>query len=306
MKQRSFSGEIKQELVEQVNNSRHCRIAELSGLLDFMSIHYVKSGEENQLIISTENIFAGKKCFTLIRKTFNMVADISENPGTSILITIPSYEDSIKILQAVKLGTVNHSITTKSCCKRAYLRGAFIVAGSISDPNKFYHFEIVCSSMDQAQRLQEITESFDLDGKIVGRKAHYILYIKDGSKIAELLNIMEAHVGMMKFENIRIINEMRGSINRRVNCETANLNKTVSASVRQIEDIQLIQSTKGLSSLSESCEATALLRLENPDASLKELGEMMTPPMGKSGVNHKLRKISEIADTIRTASFKED
>lgn len=131
------------------------------------------------------------------------------------------------------------------------------------------------------------------------RKKYYVVYIKEGSQIVDILNVMEAPVSLMELENIRIVKEMRGSVNRQVNCETANINKTVSAAVKQIEDIRFIQSAAGLSGLPESLQEMARIRLERPEATLKELGEALEPPVGKSGVNHRLRKLSLVAEELR-------
>ena len=141
--------------------------------------------------------------------------------------------------------------------------------------------------------------TYEIDAKIVMRKKHYVVYVKEGSQIVELLGLTGAHVSLMQLENVRIVKEMRNSVNRKVNYETANLNKTVSAAVRQVEDIRFIQRTTGLQDLSESLGEMARLRLEHPDASLKELGNMLVPPVGKSGVNHRLRKLSLIAEKLR-------
>ena len=186
-----------------------------------------------------------------------------------------------------------------ACCKKAFIRGAFLAAGSLSDPEKFYHFEIVCASLEKAVQLQNVILTFDIDAKIVVRKKYYVVYIKEGSQIVELLGLMEAHVALMELENIRILKEMRNSVNRQVNCETANINKTVSAAVKQIEDIRFIQSVAGLSGLPESLQEMARIRLERPEATLKELGEALEPPVGKSGVNHRLRKLSLVAEELR-------
>ena len=148
-------------------------------------------------------------------------------------------------------------------------------------------------------RLQELLCGFDTDAKIVERKGHYVVYIKEGAHIVDSLNIMEAYVSLMKLENVRILKEMRNSVNRKVNCETANISKTVNAAVKQIEDIRLIQKMRGLDDLPAQLREMALLRLEYPDAPLKELGGYLDPPMGKSGVNHRLRKLSTIAEELR-------
>lgn len=171
--------------------------------------------------------------------------------------------------------------------------------GSMSDPEKSYHLEFVCAYRESAEQLRQMIHGFDVEAKIVIRKKYYVVYLKEGAGIVDLLNIMEAHVSLMNFENYRIVKEMRNSINRKVNCETANITKTVNASSKQTEDILLIREHYGFQNLPDSLRETAEIRLQYPDATLKELGQNLTPPVGKSGMNHRLRKLSEIADRIR-------
>ncbi len=197
------------------------------------------------------------------------------------------------------LSVVRNLVIQNACCKKAFIRGAFLAAGSLSDPEKFYHFEIVCASLEKAVQLQNVILTFDIDAKIVVRKKYYVVYIKEGSQIVELLGLMEAHVALMELENIRILKEMRNSVNRQVNCETANINKTVSAAVKQLADITYIRDTVGLDYLPELLSEVAQVRLEMPDATFKELGENLSHPVGKSGVNHRLRKISAVAESLR-------
>lgn len=194
---------------------------------------------------------------------------------------------------------VDESLLQKSCCVRAYIREAFLAAGSISDPEKGYHFEVVTSSENKALQLVSKLELFGIEAKTIERKGHIVVYIKEGSQIVDALNVMEAHNALMDLENVRILKEVRNSVNRQVNCETANINKTVNAAVKQIEDIQYIQETVGLGELPLQLRETAMLRLEYPEAPLKELGNLMNPPVGKSGVNHRLRKLSQIAEELR-------
>lgn len=187
---------------------------------------------------------------------------------------------------------------------KGLIRDAFLRSGSISDPEKFYHLEIVFTSEEEARAIQKMLEDFKLDGKIAMRKGHYVVYLKEGAQIADMLRIMEAPLALMEFENIRIVKEMRNYINRQVNCEAANLGKTISAAVKQVEDIKFICSKVGLENIPEGLAETAKKRLEYPEATLKELGEFMDPPLGKSGVNHRLKKLSELAEDLR--SHKEE
>ena len=305
----SFSGNVKEELSEHWTKARHCQIAELAAMISMCGSILIDRRDHISIRMHTENIAVARKYFTLIRKTFNINTDVSirsnlAKQSVSYYVVVKRHEDALKILRATKmvgedLFTVNHIVVQQTCCKRAFLRGAFLAAGSMSDPNKSYHFEIVCSSEEVANQLQELMQSFSMDAKIVRRKKNYVVYLKEGSQIVDMLNIMEAHVSLMELENVRILKDMRNAVNRKVNCETANINKTVSAAVKQLEDIEYIQNTVGLSTLNEGLNDIAVVRLANPDASLKELGELLTPPVGKSGVNHRLRKLGEIADGIR-------
>ena len=309
----SFSGKVKDELSKQCTSARHCQIAEAAAIISLCGRILISKNDKYSVKIHTENITVARKYFTLLKKTYNIDTEISIRQSLKVrlyTITIKHHEDAIKVLQASKLldeyGEICENLSVsdnlliqKECCKRAFIRGAFLASGSISDPEKFYHFEIVCTTEDKAEQLQKIIQNFNIDAKIVERKKHFVVYIKEGAGIVDILNVMEAHVSLMNLENVRILKEMRNSVNRKVNCETANLKKTVSAAVKQIEDIKFIRDTVGLSILSENLEDIAALRLENPDATLKELGEMLTPAVGKSGVNHRLRKICETADDLR-------
>ena len=308
----SFSSEVKDELAKQMSKSRHCRIAELAAIVSFDGRLEQKNGKKI-LEITTENATLARKCFTLIKKTFNIGTDIEVRNGNGvshnhIYVISTDREDEIeKILAALKMTDgigkngelVNRLLIQNVCCKRAFIRGAFLSAGSMSDPEKSYHFEIVCPSEEKATQLRDVINDFDFDAIIVARKKNYVVYIKEGAQIVDILNVMEAHVALMNLENVRIIKEMRNSVNRQVNCETANINKTVNAAVRQIEDIQYIEERVGLDSLPENLREIAEIRLKYPDAALKELGAYLQPPVGKSGVNHRLRKIADIAGKLR-------
>ena len=164
-----------------------------------------------------------------------------------------------------------------------------------SNPKRSYHFEIVASDICKAQQLQEQLLSFALEAKIVERKNHQVVYLKEGSQIVDVLNVMGAHNALMNLENVRIIKEMRNDINRRVNCETANINKTVNAAYKQQETIRFLQQEGILWGLPQQLQEIAQLRMEYPEATIQELGVFCNPQVGKSGVNHRLRRLSEIA-----------
>ena len=310
----SFSGMVKEELSRQIGNARHCRIAELAAIIGSCGrMGYFPQGDI--LKIQTENEVVARKCFTLLQKTFNIETEISVRENSHLkrvkvyVIEISEPKEIQVILQALKLTTdsVDHGtlivadmlVAQQNCCKRAFIRGAFLASGSISDPEKGYHFEIVCPDVRRAEQLQTIIRGFSVDAKIVQRKKSHVVYVKEGAQIVDMLAVMEANVALMDLENIRILKEMRNSVNRKVNCETANINKTVNAAVKQMEDIKLIQQKLGFEQLNEGLAQIAELRMQYPEATLKELGMMLSPQVGKSGVNHRLRKLSAMADELR-------
>ena len=286
----SFSGKVKEELAKHISSARHCQLAELAAILHFCG-QYGRDADGTYTIgFETENELLVRKGFTLLKKTFNI--------DTGLGLT-----EDIFLVLSTKIGDLNEAVSPllvkNSCCRRAFLRGAFLSVGSISDPNKGYHLEFVCTIPEQAEQIKELMGEFDIIGKIVRRKKYFVVYVKEGSAIVDLLNVLEAHKALMEFENLRILKEMRNSINRKVNCEAANINKTVNAAAKQIEDIIFLRDYYGLENLPEPLRQTAGVRLEYPDSSLKELGELMDPPVGKSGVNHRLRKLCELAEKIR-------
>lgn len=283
----SFSSEVKRELMEHVSKSRHCQLAELAAFLNF-SGKEMQSSEGSFLSFETENEELVRKYFTLAKKTYNIktcITNIEESQMTRNLF----HEDL----------TVKSSYLQNACCKRAFIRGAFLTSGSMSDPEKSYHFEIVCNSEKKAEQLQNIINSFGMEAKIVQRKKSHVVYLKEGEQIVDILNLMGAPVSLMNLENVRTLKGMRNSVNRKVNCETANIHKTVSAAVKQLEDIRYLQETVGLKRLPAALQEMAEVRLEYPEATLKELGTYLNPPVGKSGVNHRLRKLGMMAEDLR-------
>lgn len=310
----SFSSDVKEELKSRMDSAKHCQIAELAAILAFGGAVIPVGDADYLLVMTTENEVVEKKFVTLLDKAFGVNADMIDydyegSKNTIIHMSIGDAKIVKNILMALKWMDIHEDsvmpvfvhpmIVQKECCKKAFIRGAFLAAGSISDPNKFYHYEIVCNHMEGAQSLQEMLAFFKIDAKIVTRKKSFVVYIKEGNYITDCLNVMGAYVSQMELYNVMILKGISNDINRKVNCETANLNKTVEAAVKQIRDIEYIRDTKGLDILNEGLKQVAMLRIENPDMNLKDMGCLLNPPVGKSGVNHRLRKISEIAEQIR-------
>lgn len=301
----SFSGQIKEELAQVISSPRHCQLAELAALVQFCG--HIE--EDGSLLVQSENPLVIRKCFTLLKKTFKIEAVAKSQMQTQNYRLFVTGEDAFRILEALKIcDTAGHLmmrhltdpvLIKNSCCKRAYLRGCYMAVGSMSDPYKSYHLELVCGLQAQAEQLLKILHDFSLDAKMIVRKKYYVVYMKEGENIADFLNITEAHKALMEFENTRIYKGMRNMVNRKVNCEAANITKTVNAATRQVEDIRLIREKMGLEGLPEPLRQMAYVRLENPQASLGELGKLLDPPVGKSGVNHRLRKLGELAKELK-------
>lgn len=307
----SFAGEVKEELARTMSNRRHCLIAELAGIYGMCGKCVQRPDGKLELQLHTENVLLARKTFTLIKKTFKIITHIDIRQGSgfsrnrSYLLRTQAEADAEKILSALKNSTSEHPeriadplLIQNDCCRRAFLRGVFLSAGSMNDPEKSYHFEIVCETAARASQLEEVIRAYEIEAKTVERKGRYVLYVKEGTQIVDLLNIMGAYNALMKMENVRILKDMRNQVNRQVNCETANLNKTVQAANKQIEQIRSLMAAGQFAKLPDSLQEIAEVRLEHPEASLKELGEMLDPPIGRSGVNHRLKKIGELAEQL--------
>lgn len=309
----SFSMEVRKELFGVNTQARHCKIAELSALVAECGKIDVDKRGHLHIKLQTESGYVARKCNMLFKRLCQVPLSVAVRTAkgkSSVVqywIEIQGDENVRKAVELLKLKVsgkegmlrADGMVYLHTCCKRAFLRGTFLASGSVSNPQKSYHFEISEPEQGRAEQLVELIRSFEVDAKSIVRKNYYVVYVKEGAQVAELLNIMEAHRALMQFENVRIVKDVRNSVNRQVNCETANLSKTVNAARKQYEDIILIRDRVGLHTLSEALEEVAQLRLEYPEASLIELGDMLNPKLGKSGVNHRLKKLSEYAESLR-------
>ncbi len=301
----SFSGEVKKELVQLVPSSRHCRIAEIAAFVMLLGVTETDGdGLEHLIGFRTDNPDTASLLFTLFQRAYNIELSVSIKEEhrhlrrSPLTVTVPGGVPSDGVMKSLR----HRSVLQMACCRKAFLRGAFLAAGSVSDPEKSYHLEIVCPDEPSARLLRDTMQREGLDGRIVQRKKDHVVYLKEGDMIVEMLGAMGGSISFLNVENVRIMKEMRGSVNRQVNCETANLNKTIVSAVRQIEDIRYIRDHTGLQNLPESLREMAEVRLAFPDMPLAELGKQLDPQIGKSGVNHRLRKLSSIAASLRGAS----
>jgi DNA-binding protein WhiA len=314
----SFSEKTKNELAHTFPQERCCQLAELSGLVRTDGTILISANNQIGLELATENAAVARKGLRLAKRVFDVETELRIKRKKRLkknniyLVKIPPHNNVAQILKSLGITKegilinpeVSPLVTRKKCCRRSYLRGVFLGAGSVNDPESTYHLEIMVTSESYALSLVELISKFDLEPKISSRKNSYIVYLKESEQIVTFLNIIEAHTALLNFESTRIKKEMRNQINRLVNCETANLNKIIDAALRQKENIQLIDQTLGLDKLPPGLKQVAELRLEHPDISLKELGEMTDPPLGKSGINHRMRKLEKIAENIRNQNQK--
>lgn len=308
----SFSADIKSELSRIETGKKCCMLAEIAGFVRMCGTVKFSGGGRLDLKLTTENPAIARLFMKRIKSYFGVGADLQIGQNTLMKnghvyeLTIGSEANAEQILRETGILRVREGcnyfpddisadlIKTK-CCKKGYLRGAFMGAGTISNPEKGYHLELVCNSEPLANDLKRLINGFGLKSKIVNRKNYYIVYLKESEQISDFLALLGAHSHVLEFENVRIVKELRNKTNRIVNCENANLDKTVNSAAKQIDDIKLIEKKRGLAFLPDKLRETAKLRLENPEASLKELAEMSDPPLKKSGINHRLKKIEEIA-----------
>ncbi|MGI6227065.1 MAG: DNA-binding protein WhiA [Peptococcales bacterium] len=314
----SFSEKTKNELARIIPEDRCCQMAELAGLVRMDGTILISAKNQIGLELSTENAAVARKVLRLAKLIFNVETELKVKRKNRLkknniyLLKIPPQNKVKEILRVLGITQegflinpkVSTSVTRKKCCRRSYLRGVFLGAGSVNDPESTYHLEIITTSEIYAQSLVELINKFGLDPKISTRKNWYVVYLKESEQIVNFLNIIEAHTALLTFESTRIQKDMRNKVNRLVNCETANLTKTINAAFRQRENIELIANTLGVENLPLGLRQVAEIRLEHPDISLKELGEMLDPPLSKSGINHRMRKIEKIAENIRDKNSK--
>ncbi|MEZ0537545.1 DNA-binding protein WhiA [Caldicellulosiruptoraceae bacterium PP1] len=311
----SFSSNVKNEIAKKISQKSCCRQAAIMAFLKFSGDIQIINNFFN-IKISTENAQTAKAFFLLMKSQFNKHCEVMIRKNSKLnknyLYTViaPDKGENLNILKKIQLvkkqknqyiinDKISEDLVNKKCCKKAFLQALFLSCGSITNPEKMYHLEFDIKNHNDAFLVKNLLEMFIGEAKMVERKSHYVVYLKEGEQIIDLLNILGAHIALLELENIRIVKELRNNVNRLVNCETANLEKTINASVRQIENIEFIDKTIGIDNLPENLQEIAKLRLKFREASLKELGTMLQTPLGKSGVNHRLRKIDKIAEDLK-------
>lgn len=307
----SFASRTKKELT-QIEDEDCCTRAEvaafirMNGALSFLN-------KNLSFDVQTENAAIARRLYSNLKKLYPYKIELLVRKKMRLKknnVYICRIREGAKpILKDLLILTGNFEfkneispdLIKKKCCQRSYLRGAFLAGGSVNNPKtSSYHLEIFSIYKEHSEALVDLMNKFELNAKSIERKNGYITYLKEAEKISDFLGLVGAHVALMKFEDIRILRDMRNSVNRLVNCETANMNKTIGAAQRQVGNIEYIKNTIGLDQLPDRLQEIAQLRVDNQDVTLKELGELVSgATVSKSGVNHRLRKIEEIADNLR-------
>ena len=305
----SFASRTKKELT-QVENKPCCVKSELTALIQHCGTLSVWD-DGLVLDLSTENAAIARRIYTLLRKLHAGSLEVLVQKKMRLKknnvyiirmrLAVEPFLQSLDLLRDKRLAhAIPEGTISQSCCKKSYMRGAFLASGSVNDPESHtYHLEIANKSDVQAEHLLKLVQEFRLHAKAIERKKGHILYLKEGEKIVEFLGLIGAHQAVLHFEDVRIVKGMRNQVNRLVNCETANLNKTISAAVRQLENIRLIEEQVGLDRLPQKLRVVAEMRLQYPEITLQELCEVLPERVSKSGLNHRLRKLDEMAKKIR-------
>ncbi len=303
MSLQSFSSEAKNEIC-QVEADDCCIMAELCAIT-FVCGNIGINSSGVRMLYNTENMAVAKRIYHTLTRVLKLNAEVlvKENQLKKRHSYTVAASDAPLLFSALGIegnlltdATPPAYLTEKECCKVAMLRGAFLGGGTLSNPKKNYHFEFVVDSRSFARLLSQILNSFQIKAKTIHRKQSYVVYLNEGDSIASLLALIGAHTSVLNLENVRVLKEMRNNVNRAVNCETANINKTVNAAMAQADSINIIEKHMGIEKLSGSLREAAEARLKNPEATLQELCELCGTT--KSGMNHRLRKIRQIADEI--------
>lgn len=309
----SFSTTVKDELTRIEPDKDAIRVSQLAGMVRMDGTILIGAHKSVSLEIVSENASVARLAYSWLKDIFKVEATITIQRRKKLkknnryIVSIPTQRQMRSVLYSLGMmdesgmlfrAEIPEELIARDDLRRAYLRGVFLGGGSVNDPLRGYHLEIVTNSEIYAQAIQELIEVYGIEAKLSYRKENIIVYLKGSEDISDFLALIGAYESVMDFENIRINKNMRNRVNRLVNCETANLNKSIHAAQKQIQYINYIEEHMGIGRLPDTLRVVAETRLSDPEASLKELGDQMEPPVGKSGINHRMRRIEKIAQEL--------
>ncbi len=307
----SFTAEVKDELSRVEPAKDCCPRAELAALVRIEGTLSLAGGARFRLELATETAPVARKAIKLLHKLYGLSTELTVrrsilHKANNYLITVPTQPALAGALQDMGILSADSSVASRidpamvrrDCCVASYLRGAFLGGGFIADPHGDFHFELTAETRDAADDLVGLLARFDVSARITRRRGLWAVYLKGAEPILTFLALTGAHTALLRTEDVRIVKGMRNDVNRLVNAETANLQKTAEAAMGQIECIRRLGETKGLDSLPPALREFAELRLEHPDANLRELGELADPPLSKSAVYHRVRRLEELCEGV--------
>lgn len=304
----SFTAEVKDELSRVESRRTCCPRAELSALIRVEGTLHFSGNERFRLEIATETAPVARKVIKLLHGLYDLATELTVrrsvlHKSNNYLITVPNQPRLAEALADLGILDPSHApahgippwLVKRDCCAISYLRGAFLGGGFVADPHGDFHFELTAENEQVAEDLTALMGRFDMSARVTQRRGTYAVYLKGAEPIVTFLALVGAHRALLRTEDVRIIKGMRNDVNRLVNAETANLQKSADAAMAQIESIRRLADSRGLDNLPPALRELAELRLENPDASLRELGELAEPPLSKSAVYHRIRRLEELA-----------
>lgn len=309
----SFSSEVKNELSRLTRQGACCQQAELSALLRTAGTIQIGAGRQVSLYVSTEHAAVARRIYQLGREIYKWEAEVlvrrsqrlkSDRRYMVRFRVLPEQKALLRRLGILRGNAVEEgirpSLVKRQCCRKAYLRGAFLGGGSVARPENSYHLEIAAGSLPYAEDLQKLLERIGINARLYQRKQGWVVYLKEAQQIGEFLVFIGAHASLLHLEEVRLVKDMRGKVNRLVNCDTANLERAVSTGLRQAENIRYLVHELGWDKLPLRLRQVAEVRLRYPEASLSELAAILDSNLGKSGVNHRLRKLEQMAEELRS------
>lgn len=311
----SFASDARAELARDLCTRDCCARSELTAALLASGGISFRGKNRYALSLTAADGAVARRYFGLLKQFWGVSSQIRTlftetlNGQTRYQLIIPESE-SLRILGDLELldddalfgvrQMPRESIVRRACCKKSFVKGAFLMCGAVSNPEKEYHIEIAAPTAEFAEFVIDLMNYFEISAKMACRKAKYVVYLKRAEEISDMLTLMGASVTMLHLENVRIKKDVSNQVNRQMNCDASNINRTMNAAEAQIADIRYLDDEVGLDKLPKTLREIAEVRVSNPETSLSGLGELLDPPIGKSGVNGRLRKLSELARRLRS------